>query len=243
MFVAKAAAIPIIQYGFVTLLVSFIINYTMIIRKYEIMPFLPEEIYDNKLKKACVLALTGLLCSMMWGWNGSGGMIFAIIWEQLRGNKMGTFGYLYAIIIIGSLLMETSYTYWKLVEFIPGILFGMVNSILFTLKDSSTYAITHQFVFLGSICIPMFFPASHLIVPSLLQWAIMIVTGVSMLFTILLTVKLMQGERVSIVMAVMSGLIMLGTSSYSRMVDFIGGGIIVMGVALTAKKEYFDLEY
>jgi hypothetical protein len=27
------------------------------------------------------------------------------------------------------------------------------------------------------------------------------------------------------------------------MVDFIGGGIIVMGVALTAKKEYFDLEY
>ena len=156
---------------------------------------------------------------------------------------MGTFGYLYAIIIIGSLLMETSYTYWKLVEFIPGILFGMVNSILFTLKDSSTYAITHKFVFLGSICIPMFFPASHLIVPSLLQWAIMIVTGVSMLFTILLTVKLMQGERVSIVMAVMSGLIMLGTSSYSRMVDFIGGGIIVMGVALTAKKEYFDLEY
>ena len=119
----------------------------------------------------------------------------------------------------------------------------MVNSILFTLKDSSTYAITHQFVFLGSICIPMFFPASHLIVPSLLQWAIMIVTGVSMLFTILLTVKLMQAERVSIVMAVMSGLIMLGTSSYSRMVDFIGGGIIVMGVALTAKKEYFDLEY
>jgi hypothetical protein len=89
----------------------------------------------------------------------------------------------------------------------------------------------------------MFFPASHLIVPSLLQWAIMIVTGVSMLFTILLTVKLMQAERVSIVMAVMSGLIMLGTSSYSRMVDFIGGGIIVMGVALTAKKEYFDLEY
>ena len=139
--------------------------------------------------------------------------------------------------------METNYTYWKLVEFIPGILFGMVDSILFTLKDSSTYAITHQFVFLGSICIPMFFPASHLIFPSLLQWGIMAVTGVSMLFTILLTVKLMQGERVSIVMAVMSGIIMLGTSSYLRMVDFIGAGVILVGIALTIKKEYLDLEY
>jgi len=207
------------------------------------MPFLPDDIYDSKLKKACVLALAGILCSIMWGWNGSGGMIFAIAWEQTRGNKMGTFGYLYAIIIIGSLLMETNYTYMKLVEFIPGILFGMVNSILFTLKESSTYAITHQFVFLSSICIPMFFPASHLIVPSLLQWGIMIITGISMLFTILLTVKVMQNERVSIVMAVMSGIIMIGTSSYVRMVDFIGAGIVFVGVALTVKKEYLDLEY
>jgi hypothetical protein len=207
------------------------------------MPFLPDDIYDSKLKKACVLALAGILCSMMWGWNGSGGMIFAIAWEQTRGNKMGSFGYLYAIIIIGSLLMETNYTYMKLVEFIPGILFGMVNSILFTLKESSTYAITHQFVFLSSICIPMFFPASHLIVPSLLQWGIMIITGVSMLFTILLTVKVMQNERVSIVMAVTSGIIMIGTSSYVRMVDFIGAGIVFVGVALTVKKEYLDLEY
>ncbi len=156
---------------------------------------------------------------------------------------MGAFGYLYTIIIIGSLLMETNYTYMKLIEFIPGILFGMVNSILFTLKDSSTYAMTHQFVFLSSICIPMFFPASHLIVPTLLQWGIMIVTGITMLFTILLTVKLMQTERVSIVMAIMSGVIMLGTSSYLRMVDFIGAGIIGVGVAFVIKKEYLDLEY
>ena len=165
----------------------------MIVRKYEIMPFLPEEIYDNKLKKACVLALIGVLCSMIWGWNGSGGMIFAIVWEQMRGNKMGTFGYFYTVIIIGSLLMETNYTYMKLIEFLPGLFFGMVNSILFTLKDSSTYAMTHQFVFLSSICIPMFFPAADLIVPSLLQWGVMLVTGVTLLFTILLTVKLMQG--------------------------------------------------
>ncbi len=98
------------------------------------MPFLPEEIYDNKLKKICVLGLAGILSSIIWGWNGSGGIIFAILWEQTRGNKMGTFGYLYAVIIVGSLMMEKNYTLMKLVEFIPGIMFGMVSSMLFTLK-------------------------------------------------------------------------------------------------------------
>lgn len=44
-------------------------------------------------------------------------------------------------------------------------------------------------------------------------------------------------------MAIMSGIIMIGTSSYMRMVDFVGAGIIAFGVALTAKKEYLDLEY
>jgi hypothetical protein len=119
----------------------------------------------------------------------------------------------------------------------------MVTQTLFTLKESSTYAMTHQFVFLTSICIPMFFPASHLVVPTLLQWGIMIVTGVSMLFTIVLTVKLMQSERVSIVMGVMSGIMMVGTSSYLGTFDFIGAAIILVGIALVIKKEYLDLEY
>ena len=64
-----------------------------------------------------------------------------------------------------------------------------------------------------------------------------------MMFTIILTVKLMQRERVSIVMAIMSGMIMLGTSPYVRMVDYIGAGVVFVGVALTVKKEYLDLEY
>lgn len=131
----------------------------------------------------------------------------------------------------------------KLVEFIPGIMFGFVNSMLFTLKESSTYAMTHQFVFLCSICIPMFFPASQLIVPSLLQWGVMIVTGFTMLITIVLTVKLMQSERVSVVMGVMCGIIMLGTSTYLGVLDYIGAILILVGVALVIKKSFLDLDY
>lgn len=112
----------------------------------------------------------------------------------------------------------------------------MVSSMLFTLKDSNTYAITHQFIFLSSVCIPMFFPASHLVVPSLLQWSFMLITGISMLFTILLTVKLMQSERVSIVMGVMSGVIMIGTTKYLGLLDFTGAALIIVGIALVVKK-------
>lgn len=226
-----------------TLLVSFAINYVFIIRKYEVSPFLAEDRLDNHLKVACLLGFVGVLYSLMWGWNGSGGLIFAMMWEKFRGNKMGSFKYLYAIIIVGSVLMEKEYSLMKLVEFIPGILFGISNALIFQLKESSTYTVTHQFIFLTSICLPMFFPLTHIIVPSLLQWGVMFVTGVSMYLTVLCTMKLMQKERVSVVVAVVSGILTIGTSAYWGMMDFVGAGLVLFGVLFIVKKEFLDLEF
>ena len=107
---------------------------------------------------------------------------------------------------------------------------------LYTLKESSVYAITHQFIFLASIFIPMFFPASKVIVPALWQWLVMIACGFSVLLTIVLTVRLMQTERVSLVMAVMSGLLMIGTSSYLHIWDIIGCILVVVGIGIIIKK-------
>jgi hypothetical protein len=42
---------------------------------------------------------------MKFGWNGSGGIIFAMFWEQTKGSKMGIFGYFFLMIIAGELLM------------------------------------------------------------------------------------------------------------------------------------------
>lgn len=56
---------------------------------------------------------------------------------------MGAFSYLYALVIVGSLLMEDQISIHKLIEFIPGILFGIANSMIFTLKESSTYVLSH----------------------------------------------------------------------------------------------------
>lgn len=112
--VAHYFALPMIQYSFVTSLTAFVINYTWIIRKHELMPYLPIETFDSRLKVLCVLSLTGMLLSMHFGWNGSGGIIFAIYWELTRGSKMGVYGVFFASIIIGSLLMENNYSVSKL---------------------------------------------------------------------------------------------------------------------------------
>lgn len=188
-----------------------------------------------------MLSLVGMLLSMHFGWNGSGGIIFAVYWELTRGSKMGSYGYFFSAIIVGSLLMENNYSVSKLWEFLPGLIFGYVNAEIFKLKDSNPYTIAHQFIFLCSIGLPIFFPASKLVVPSLLQWAIMVIFGAVLLFTIIITIKLMQLCRVSVTMGVFSGLLILGTSTYSSGIDYLGLALIGAGIILLVKKEFLDV--
>jgi hypothetical protein len=110
----------------------------------------------------------------------------------MGGNKFGTYGYMFLITFVGSLLMEGNFHLIKLIQFIPGIIFGFISSSLFTLRYSSVYAIAHQFLLLSSVVIPMLFPAFHIIIPNLWQWIIMLVGGATTLFTTVLTIKLMQ---------------------------------------------------
>ena len=63
----------------------------------------------------------------------------------------------------------------------------------------------------------------------------MLVTGISIYFTVLCTLKLMQSERVSIVMAVYSGIIMIGTSTYFGAIDFVGAALILLGIIFIVK--------
>lgn len=53
----------------------------------------------------------------------------------------------------------------------------------------------------------------------------------------------MQTERVSVVMGVMSGLLMIGTCDFSSTLDHIGIVVILVGVALIIKKQYLDVQY
>lgn len=135
--------IPILQYLFVTCLTAFLINYMGIIRHFELYPYLPDTPLDNRLKVLCFISFIAMILSIYVGWNGSGGMLFAIFWEITRGQRMSFYGLYFAIIIVGSLLMEENYSWTKMWEFLPGILLGWVNSEIFKLRESNYYTISH----------------------------------------------------------------------------------------------------
>lgn len=82
----------------------------------------------------CLLTLASLLASICWGWNGSAGIVVAIVWEITRGNKLGVLFYGFLMVIIGCVLLEGSLDYTKLLELIPGLFLGVVSSTLYTLS-------------------------------------------------------------------------------------------------------------
>lgn len=84
--------------------------------------------------------------------------------------------------------------------------------------------------------LPVFFAAADMIVLSLVQWVVMILGGLLMLFTVLVGVKLMQNGRVSVVGGVVSGLVMIGTSSYIYSADWIGLALIIGGIFMLIKQ-------
>lgn len=233
-------AIPILQYLFVTALTAFLINYLGIIRRYELYPYLPQVPLDNRLKVLCLVCFIGVMLSIYVGWNGSGGVLFSMFWEMTRGQRMNIYGLYLAGIIIGSLLMEENYSWTKLWEFIPGILLGWVNSEIFKLKESNYYTISHEMLFLCSIAIPAFFPATAMIVPSIWQWGLMVVCGGVMLLTVVLVVRMMQMVRVSVVVGVSAGILMAGTAPYASGREYVGVAMIVVSILLLLRTEFAD---
>ena len=109
-------------------------NYVFLIRKYEITPFLNEKKHDDSLKFACLLTFVAILCSLSWGWSGTGGLISAFVWELLKGKNFKKIFFLYLMMEIGCLMIEKHFAVVKLVQLIPGVLFGVANSIVFDLK-------------------------------------------------------------------------------------------------------------
>lgn len=105
-WISGLAGIPVLQYAFVTCLSAFLINYMGIIRRFELYPYLPNSALDNRLKLLCIVSFAAIVSSMYLGWNGSGGLLFAMFWEITRGQKMNMYGIYFGAIIVGSLLME-----------------------------------------------------------------------------------------------------------------------------------------
>lgn len=110
-------------------------------------------------------------------------------------------------------MMEQTNSLDKLIFFIPSLIFAYNVDLVHTnLAKNSTYAIINQvslFLMVASACE---FPLFTLTPISL--WTYVILTGCGFLvyFTMLLLIKQIQTTRVSLALAIMSGIIIIGTS-------------------------------
>jgi len=81
-----------------------------------------------------------------------------------------------------------------------------------------------------------------MIKPNLVQWGVMLVASLFVEFTFLLTIKMMQKERVSISMTCFCSIIMLLTATYTTAFSYLEGGLILFGLGFILYREYFNRE-
>jgi len=85
-----------------------------------------------------------------------------------------------------------------------------------------------------------FFTVMDIVNISMWQYVILIVLGFSCYFNLLLIIKLMQSERVSMVMGVMSGIIIISATDFNSINDYVACLTIVLSILVLLKIEYLD---
>lgn len=68
----------------------------------------------------------------------------------------------------------------------------------------------------------------------------MLVMGFSVYLNLLLIIRLMQTVRVSMVMGVMSGIIIISASSFNSINDYVACMTIILSILVLLKIEYLD---
>lgn len=231
--------IPPIQLVFVAMFITFVYNLVFILRKNRLMPFLPTKPQDDRLKMAAFLTSIGLCFCLTYGWNASGGMIFAIVWESLAGRQGCFYLIIFGAIIGGSITMEWTSPEYAL-RLAPSILFGIVAVLLRGLPTNSPYAICNQislFMMCTTVWLYPFMPVSPL---STWQWIVVIILGFSCYFNLLIVIKLLQTQNTSMAMAVTTGILIISTTSFTGVTDYVACLTIILSILVLIKMEYLD---
>ena len=237
--IAHTCEIQPVQYLEMTILGAMVLNYLVIIRVYELTPYLLSPSQDKRLKICCFLMLVSVGLSLFIGWNATGAVLFALGWQAVRGSNFQKSALFLLLILVGSLLMEHDKDVETLlVELLPGLAVGVVASEIFIFQDCNFYAITHQISFFISMLLPLAFAASNTKSLSGLQWLVIVAGCLIMWLTLLLGIRLVQKLRVSVSLSVTAGIMLLFTNSYSHLVDGVGAVVVVLGVGLAMRQEF-----
>jgi len=72
------------------------------------------------------------------------------------------------------------------------------------------------------------------------QYLVLLVLGFSVYLNLLLIIKLMQTVRVSMVMGVMSGIIIISATTFNSINDYVACLTIILSILVLLKIEYLD---
>jgi hypothetical protein len=112
--------------------------------------------------------------------------------------------------------------------------------LLQTLKDNSPYAIANQmslFLMVGSVAFYIIMDVKPI---SAYQCLILLILGFAVYLNLLLIIRLMQTVRVSMVMGVMSGIIIISSTTFNSMNDYVACLTIILSILVLLKLEYLD---
>lgn len=238
--IAKREGIPTVQFLFVAFLTAFFFNLIFILRRNRLMPFLPLPADDNKLKAASLLCVVALFFCLKYGWSASGGMIFAIVWESLNGRQGCFYLIIFGAIVAGSVTMELDHPQSYLLRVIPSIVLGVAESLLQSLSKNSPYAIANQMTLFLMVGTASMYPLLEIVDITFWQYVILIVLSFSVYFNLLLLIRLMQSQRVSMVMGVMSGIIIISATEFNSLNDYVACLTITLSILVLLKIEYLD---
>lgn len=166
-------------------------------------------------------------------------MIFAIIWETLAGRQGCFYLIIFGAIVGGSITMEWTSPAYAL-RLAPSIIFGIVASLLRGLPTNNPYVICNQislFLLTTSAWLYPFMEVSPL---NPWQYLVLLFLGFSCYFNMLLIIKLMQTQSTSIAIGVTTGILIISTTSFVGVSNYIACLTIILSILVLIKIEYLD---
>jgi hypothetical protein len=120
-------------------------------------------------------------------------------------------------------------------KIISSILFGISETLIHSLKNNSPYAIVNQLSLVLMLGMSISYPFMKVASLTTWQYLILFALGFSVYFNFLLMIKLMQSQRVSMVMGVTSGIIIMSATNFVTVSDYVACLMILLCILVLLK--------
>ena len=120
------------------------------------------------------------------------------------------------------------------------VLFGIAEYLIHSLRKSNPYVIVNQISLTALVGSILLYGVMEIKSVSVWLYIVLTLLGFSVYFNLLLFVKLMQTERVSMVMGVTSSIILIFVTQFITIYDYYAALGIVLSILVLLKIEYLD---